>query len=112
MEIRRRVHRLPMHFEFKKKPKTIVQQTKPIVQSLILMPSSIVVPYSEPVTAPTNIEKLCIDQIEEQVKLHQQIVAEWDSKMELMRTQEIQMRRADIVRELNTLIEIWNNANP
>ena len=110
MDIRRRVPRLPMHFEFKKNPKTIVQQTKPIVQSSILEPSSIVVPSSilvpssESVPSPANIE--------EQVKLHQQIVAEWDRKMELMWINDLEMRRADVVRELNTLIAIWNNANP
>ncbi len=101
---------VPMHFQFKKIPKTIVQQTKTFVQSSKIVPSLIFVPSSEPVTAPTNIEEIVF--IEQQVKLHQQIVAEWDSKMELIRTQEIQMRRTDVVRELDTLIKIWNNANP
>lgn len=115
MDIRRRVSKLPMHFEFKKKTKILVQQIKPfvkssvLVQSSVLVPLSIVVPSSEPLTAPTNIDEIVF--IEEQVKMHQQIVSEWDSKLELMRTQEIEMRRTDVVRELNTLIEIWNNAN-
>ncbi len=110
MDIRRRAPRLPMHFELKKNPKILVQQTKPFVQSSVLVPLSIVVPSSEPLTAPTNIDEIVL--IEQQVKLNQQIVAEWDSKLELMRTQEIEMRRTDVVRELNTLITIWNNANP
>lgn len=114
MDIRRRAPRLPMHFEFKKTPKILVQQPKSfvqssvLVQSSLLVPLSIVVPSSEPLTAPTNIEEIVL--IEEQVKMHKQIVAEWDSKLELIRTQEIEMRRTDVVRELNTLITIWNNA--
>jgi hypothetical protein len=107
MDIRRRrlpMRQVPMHFQFKK--------------SLILVkniqPSQIIVDeITEPVPAPANTEKIySIEQIEQQVKLNQQIVAEWDIKLELMRTQEIEMRRTDVVRELNTLIEIWNNANP
>jgi len=113
MDIRRNrvpMRHVSMQFQFTKTPKTAVQQIKnfaqssPVVPSLILMPSSIVVPCAEPLVTLTKIE--------EQVKLHQQIVAEWDNKLELMRTQEIEMRRADVVRELNTLITIWNNANP
>ena len=79
------------------RPKTITFIPIPIAQSSIIT---------------EEIKDDLVDQIEEQVKLNQLIVAEWDRKLELMRTQEIEMRRTDVVRELNTLIQFWNNANP
>jgi hypothetical protein len=88
-----------------------------LIPAKIIPPSQIIVDAITE-TAPTlkniegNINESLIEQIEQQVKLNQQIVAEWGIKLELMRTQEIEMRRTDVVRELDTLIKIWNNANP
>ena len=111
MDIRRRVPVLPMHFEFTK--------TRPQ-----LKPKSVLVTSSRPETSSEpSTQNVCVDvkiitkdesvdQIEQQVNLNQQIVAEWDNKLELMRTREIEMRRSDVIREMNTLIAIWKNANP
>jgi hypothetical protein len=59
-------------------------------------------------TMPLEESERLIYEIEHQVKQQQQIVAEWDRNLEMMRTRDIEMRRCDVIREFNNLIAIWN----
>ena len=102
-----------MQFEFinpQKLTKPVQTQPKPVQPK----PKHLVTPTSKCVCEcvkvhPTiEINEQLIWQIEQHVKQQQEIVCEWDKEFDRMRVRELEMQRTDVIRELDTLIAIWN----
>ena len=114
--------RVQMQFEFinpqkitkpvQPQPKPVQPQPKPVQPK----PKPLVTPTTKSkcvcecvkVRPSIEINEQLIWQIEQQVKQRQQIVDEWDKEFERMRVRELEMQRTDVIRELDTLIAIWN----
>ena len=107
MDIRRR---LSMQFESKKTQNAtnLVQRPKTHPKPLVTPTTSKCLCECVKVRPTIEINEQLIWQIEQHVKQQQEIVCEWDKEIDRMRVRELEMQRTDVIRELDTLIAIWN----
>ena len=99
------IKHIPMQFHYKKTklqhPTTLVVPTAAsnICVSNICEVVKDIMPLEENETR--------MEQIEQHVKQQQQIVSDWDEELEMLRVRDLEMRRTDVIRELDTLIAVW-----